>query len=104
MATTPEIPDTSATPLLRERFQELNAVTSRDAAALAAQRKKATLWGLVATPFFLFLRVYFGRGACLRGTAGVVDAMFASYEVFVRHAKLWELHHVKTTLPPSHHP
>lgn len=104
MAAAPNTPDTSATPFLRERFQELNTTTSRDAAALAAQGKKATLWGLVATPFFLFLRIYFGRGACLRGTAGVVDAMFASYEVFVRHTKLWELQHIKTTLPPSRHP
>lgn len=97
-------PDSPTTPLLRERFHELNTATSREAAALAAQGKRATLWGLVATPFFLFLRVYFGRGACWRGIAGLIDAMFAAYEVFVRHTKLWELQHIKSTLPPSRHP
>jgi hypothetical protein len=89
-------------PPLRERFLTLNATTSQDAAALAAQGKKATLWDLVVAPFLTFLKVYIGQNAWRKGIPGFIDAMFASYEVFVRHTKLWELHHPegKTPSPP----
>lgn len=93
-------PAPSPAPSLRERFQALNAATSREAAMLAAQGQNATLWGLIVTPFLSFLRVYLGQGACLRGTAGLVDAIFIAYEVFVRHAKLWEIQHIKNSQPP----
>jgi hypothetical protein len=85
---------------LRDHFEELNIASSRDAAALAAQGKRATIWNLAATPFLTFLHVYIWRGKYRNGVAGVVEAMFSSYEVFVRYAKLWELHHVTTKTPP----
>jgi hypothetical protein len=87
---------------LRDRFQELNDASSRDAAALAAQGKRATSWNLAVTPFLTFLRVYVWRGEYRNGVAGIVAAIFASYEVFVRYAKLWELCHIRPpTFPPS---
>ena len=90
-------------PTLRERFHTLNATTSRDAAELATQGKEATLWGLVVAPLLTFLRVYGGRKTWRNGITGFIEAIFASYEVFVRHAKLWELHHPegKTPRPPQ---
>lgn len=91
-------------PSLRERFLMLNTATSQDAAALAAQGKRTTMWSLVAAPFLTFLKVYIGQNAWRNGIPGFIDAMFAAYEVFVRHAKLWELHHPEGKTPSPPHP
>lgn len=91
-----------ASPPLRERFLALNTVTSQAAAALAAQGERATVWNLVATPLLTFVKVYMGQKAWKNGVSGFIDAIFSSYEVFVRYSKLWELHHPegKTPSPP----
>ena len=86
---------TLSEPTIGERFQALNTASSHDAAALAAQGKRASLWGLLFSPLLAFLHAYLWREEWRRGTAGMVTAIFAAYEVFVRQAKLWELHHGK---------
>jgi hypothetical protein len=93
-------PRTPPGPSLHERFQELNAASSREAAALAEQGKRAGLWGLLCAPLLTFLYVYLWSGEWRRGIAGLVVALFAAYEVFVRYAKLWELHHSSPQAPP----
>ena len=87
---------------LRIRFQALNVATSRDATILAAQGKRATVWRLVFSPFGAFLQSYIGQKKWRNGIAGLVDAMFAAYEIFVRYAKLWEIHHTTETIPPPY--
>jgi hypothetical protein len=87
-------------PSVRERFQELNAASSRDAAALAAQGKQASLWRLIGAPPLVFLQSYLWRGGWRHGVEGFVSALFAAYEVFVRYAKLWEHYHKEMTPPP----
>jgi|SRR5262245_27312354 len=89
--------------LLRDRFHDLNVSSSQEAEALAAQGKRATLWKLIVAPFLEFLRTYWRKGAWRHGIAGLIDAMFASYKIFVRHAKLWELHHTTLQAPPPPH-
>ena len=89
------------TPSLRERFQRLNATSSRDADALAASGQQVTRWHLLIAPFLTFLRVYCRHGSWRHGIAGLIHSLFAAYEVFVRHAKRWEHHHVHTTTPPQ---
>jgi hypothetical protein len=93
----------SSKPTLREQLQELNAVTSQEAAALAAQGKKATVRQLALAPFLTFVRTYVGQSEWRNGITGLIQAMFAAYAVFVCHAKLWELHHVTTKTPPPPH-
>ena len=88
------------TPSLRERFQRLNAASSRDANTLAASGRQVTRWHLLTVPFLTFVRVYCRHGSWRRGVAGLIHALFAAYEVFVRYAKLWERHHVRITTPP----
>lgn len=87
---------------LRLRFQELNATTSQEAASLAAQGERASLWRLLGTPFGAFLQNYVGQHQWRKGIAGIINAMFAAYAVFVRYAKLWEIHHTTDTIPPPH--
>jgi hypothetical protein len=85
---------------LRARFQELNSATSRDAAALAAEGKRATMWMLVFAPLTVFLRTYIVRKRWGKGVDGFIDALFDAYEVFVRHAKLWEIYNTTESKPP----
>jgi len=87
-------------PTIGERFQALNTASSRDAATLAAQGKRLSLWELLFSPLLAFLRVYLRQGEWHKGMAGMITAIFAAYEVFVRQAKLWELHHSKPAPPP----
>jgi len=93
-------PRTRSEPTIGERFRALNTASSRDATALAAQGKQASLRGLLFSPFLVYLHAYLRQGEWRRGTAGVITATFAAHEVFVRHAKLWELRHRKPA-PPS---
>lgn len=97
----PQLPSSSSgEPPLRERFQILNTASSQDATALAAQNQQVRLGNLVFAPFLTFVRIYCREKQWRRGIAGVIVSLFSAYEVFVRHAKLWEHQHVKTTTPP----
>lgn len=89
-------------PTLQQRFHDLNVASSCEAAALAAQGEHATGWKLVFRPFFTFVRVYLRHGEWRRGVAGLITALFSSYAVFVRYAKLWE--HRKLKPCPSSPP
>jgi|GEM_PF-3433914 len=91
---------TSVDVLLRERLHTLNATSSAEAAALAEQGRRATLMTFAVAPFSAFIRVYLGNKEWRRGIAGLIAALFAAYEVFIRYVKLWEQQHVKTTVPP----
>ena len=75
---------------LRERFQELNEATSRRAAQLATEGKKARLWTIMYRPGLVFMRVYIWQGGWRLGMIGFSEAIFAAYEVFVSWLKLWE--------------
>ena len=89
----------SDAPTLHDRFEALNVATSQEASTLAAQGKRATLWGLVVTPFLIFLGAYVKRDAWRKGVAGLVEAVLTSYAAFVRQAKLWELQHITDNSP-----
>ena len=87
-------------PTLQECFHELNETSSREAAALAARGERVKVWQLAFLPFFTFVRVYAWQGEWRQGVAGLVTALFSSYAVFVRYAKLWEYWKLKTADPP----
>ena len=86
---------------LRERFQALNAASSRDAETLAASGQQVTWWQLFSVPLLTFLRAYRQLGIWRQGIPGLIHALFAAYEAFVCYAKLWERQHVRTTTPPQ---
>jgi hypothetical protein len=86
---------------LRDRFQALNATSSRDAEALAASGQQVTWWQLFSIPLLTFMRVYVRHGSWRPGIPGLIHSLFAAYEVFVRYAKLWERQHVRRTTPPQ---
>jgi hypothetical protein len=87
-------------PTLQRRFQELNELSSREAATLAAQGIRVKKWWLVVSPVCTFARVYIWQGEWRRGVAGLITAFFAAYTVFVRYAKLWELQYIQIPSAP----
>jgi hypothetical protein len=87
-------------PTLQERFRELNDTSSREAATLAAQGERLSVWKLVFRPFSAFVQAYAWQGQWRQGVAGLVTALFSSYAVFVRYAKLWEHRKLKPADPP----
>jgi len=52
---------------------------------------------LIVNPSAKFLKTYLLQGAILAGTRGLVHAVMASYSVFLKYAKLWELQRRKPT-------
>ncbi|MGH7963280.1 MAG: hypothetical protein ACRERD_15905 [Candidatus Binatia bacterium] len=89
---------------LRERLQELDTVSSREAAILSARGERVGLYGLLWAPARAFLRAYLWHGQWRRGIAGLVSASFAGYEVVVRYMKVWEQQHTKNLPPPAPRP
>lgn len=55
--------------------------------------KACRVYDLVLRPFFRFLRGYLLKHGFLDGYPGFVIASTISYGVFLKYAKLWELHH-----------
>ncbi len=92
--------DLSRTPTLYERFEALNRATSQEAAVLAAQGQRTSWRDLTVTPFVVFLGVYIKRGAWRNGVAGLIDATFSAYAVFVRQVKVWEMYNTPEKPPP----
>lgn len=79
-------------------FEDLsdNVVTNDKYSSLGAleyhrQGKKFSVLSLVFRPFGKFLECYFFKLGVLDGLAGFVIAIGASYSLFLRYAKLWEL-------------
>lgn len=92
---------TEQTSSLRERFQTLNATSSRDAEAFATSGQQVTWWQFFPVPLFTFLCVYLRQGSWRQGIPGLIHSLFVAYEAFVCYAKLWERQHVRTTTPPQ---
>lgn len=94
------IPDPSKMSL-RERLQELNTTSSREAAILIARGEHVGFYRLVWAPICVFLRVYLRQGGWHRGVAGLISAFFSAYELIVRYMKVWEHQHTENLPPPS---
>jgi glycosyltransferase involved in cell wall biosynthesis len=55
------------------------------------QGKKARLFPLLVRPPLKFLETYLWKGGVLDGMPGLIISVVASYYVFLKYAKLWEL-------------
>lgn len=57
---------------------------------LAAGHPAMNVWRFVRVMFTAFFSSYFGRGGYKNGTAGVVEAIYQAFSMFITYAKLWE--------------
>lgn len=60
-----------------------------------ASGKRYSLLKLIFKPPFKFIETYFSKQGFLDGIPGLIIAVSASYSIFLRQAKLWELEKIK---------
>ncbi|MCA9315537.1 MAG: glycosyltransferase family 2 protein [Planctomycetes bacterium] len=77
-------------------FDDYGAKMNRFSTVAAEAKKErgrvASWWDLVMRPGFRFFRMYVLRRGFLDGRAGYILARLASTSVFLKYAKLWDLH------------
>lgn len=78
-------------PTVEHYFNKFNLYTSLAAKDLAKQNKKSSLWDLLIRPSFIFVKMYILKRGFLDGLHGFILALFSSYYVFTKYAKLWEM-------------
>lgn len=61
------------------------------AAEMSRRGKKFSLWKLCTKPPVKFIETYFWKAGFLDGMAGFLISVSASYSIFLKWAKLWEL-------------
>ena len=76
---------------LRDYLDRSNDFTSWASADLDDRGKRATLGGLLVRPVIRFIKMYFLKLGFLEGMRGLLLCGFASFYVFTKYAKLWEL-------------
>ena len=73
----------------------INKYTTDAARQMHEAGRKATLLDLFGHPPLAFLRNYVARGGFRDGRAGLVVSTLNAYYVFLKFAKLWELHNTR---------
>lgn len=76
---------------LREYFISFNRMTTAAAADLNAKGTRPTLSRVLIRPMIRFIKMYFLKLGFLDGMRGLLLCGFASFYVFAKYAKLWEL-------------
>lgn len=82
-------------PTIKHYFSKFNNYTSLAANELFSKGKKSSLSDFLIRPLFLFVKMYIFRLGFLDGLHGLILALFSSFYVFTKYAKLWELNRNK---------
>lgn len=82
-------------PTIKHYFSKFNNYTSLAANELFIKGKKSSLSDFLIRPLFLFVKMYIFRLGFLDGLHGLILALFSSFYVFTKYAKLWELNRNK---------
>ncbi len=89
---------------LSDHLSTINSFTSIAAQAKRARGRSVGLAGLLLRPAWTFFKKWILQGSWLEGSAGWIFSVNASYYVFLKYAKLWELHHTDVErLPEAGH-
>lgn len=82
---------------LTDHLKQINKFATIAAQEKSKKKKPFVILHLFFNPIFKFIKTYFFQGACLKGTRGFIFSVMASFSVFIKYAKLWELKHDKKT-------
>jgi len=82
-------------PNIEHYFKKFNIYTSLAANELFNKGRTTSLCDFLIRPLFIFLKMYIFRLGFLDGINGFILALFSSYYVFTKYAKLWELNRNK---------
>ena len=78
-------------PDLNHYLSKLNQYTSLSAKELFKKGKKANVFDLLFRPLATFFKMFILRAGFLDGVYGLILAMFSSFHVLTKYAKLWHL-------------
>lgn len=73
-------------------IEKMNDFTSLAAKQMFAQKRRIGMHQLTIFPFLEFLKVYLSKRGFLDGAAGFAIAVFHAFYVFLKYAKLYEMH------------
>jgi hypothetical protein len=76
---------------LTHHLQKIITYARWGAEDLRARGRQATLWDLMARPWWRFVREYIISGGVLDGRFGFVTAALTAYSGFLKYAFLWDL-------------
>ena len=77
---------------ISDHAKRMDSYASLGAEALFLRGKKASVLKLLISPLWRFKQHYFFKAGFLDGKAGLIVAAMLAYGVFLRYAKLWQLH------------
>jgi len=77
---------------LRDQLERINQYSMLAARQMHEAGRRANLLDLILHPPAAFLRNYVLRRGFLDGTAGLTVSVMNAYSVFLKFAKLWEMH------------
>ncbi len=77
-------------PNLSHYLDKLNSYTSLAADELFSRHQSFRLFRLLCNPPFMFFKMYFFKLGFLDGMHGFLLAIFSTFHVFIKYAKLWE--------------
>lgn len=80
---------------LADQVQTNNKYSTLQAIELDKKSRKFSLFKLIVKPISKFIELYLYKGGFLDGMPGFIIAVGASYSVFLKFAKLWELQKIK---------
>lgn len=76
---------------LSDHLNRIQSYTSMSATEKFSRKKKISFLNLIINPGFKFIKTYFFQRAFIRGSRGFIFSIMASFYVFLKYAKLWEI-------------
>jgi glycosyltransferase involved in cell wall biosynthesis len=80
---------------IAHHYETMQRYTTLAAQQMAAEGRRASLFGLLIHPPAAFVRNYILKRGFLDGTTGLIISAMNAHYVFLKFAKLWALHGVK---------
>ncbi len=76
---------------LSDHLNRIQSYTTMSAEEKFRSSKKFSFLNLILNPGFKFIKTYFFQRAFLKGSRGLIFSIMASFYVFLKYAKLWEI-------------
>ncbi|MFC1461615.1 glycosyltransferase family 2 protein [Verrucomicrobiota bacterium] len=84
---------------ISDQMKTLNKFTTISSTGMKEEGRKFYATDLLVRPLFRFVRGYFLKGGLVEGYRGFIIAVLTAVGVFLKYAKLWELHHASAQRP-----
>ncbi len=80
---------------LSQHISQINSFSSIAAKVKYKKKTKFVTLHIIMNSFFKFIKTFFIQGAFLAGSRGFIFSIMASFSVFAKYAKLWEIKNCK---------